>query len=62
MTYIIQTAVRMENQLTEEVRQIRVKGQLLQTVTVYGQLWKCLQEEDTGITMLLWITDWWFIT
>lgn len=27
MTYIIQTAVRMENQLTEEVRQILVKGQ-----------------------------------
>lgn len=26
MTYIIQAAVRMENQLTEEVRQIRTKG------------------------------------
>lgn len=26
MTYIIQAAVRMENQLTEEVRQIRTQG------------------------------------
>lgn len=39
MTYIIQTALRMENQLTEEVRQIRTKGH---TAADCHCLWKVL--------------------
>lgn len=40
MTYIIQTAVRMENRLTQEVRQIRAKGQ---TAADCHGLWKVLE-------------------
>lgn len=45
MTYIIPTAVRTENRLTEEVRQIRVKG--LTAANCHG-LWKVLEMPPGG--------------